>query len=83
MEPRYNREGNWREDADLAWNDYLWGDFDRSTAAEEEAKDKLFKLLMKARDIQLISVGRSPRTPGFLIEEAEGSRTLGESAEEL
>jgi len=71
-EVHYHREGNWREDTDLAWNDYMWGDFDRSDAEEEKAKDKLFKLLMKARDIQLISVGRKPRNPDTLGWEAEG-----------
>lgn len=55
-------DGNWREDTDLAWNDYLWGDFDRPDEDEEKARDRLFGFLMRARDIQLVSVGRRPRT---------------------
>ena len=50
----------------------MWGDFDRSDAEEEIAKQKFFKLIMKARDIQLISVGRKPRNPETLGWEAEG-----------
>ena len=67
MEHRYKREGHWREDFEEAWEDYIWGDFDRTDEEEEKAKDKFFKIIMKARDIQLISVGRKPRTPGFTI----------------
>ena len=37
QEDHYYREGNWREDTDLAWNDYIWCDFDRSEAEEEKA----------------------------------------------
>ena len=55
-------EGNWRKDADEAWNEYLWGDYDRTDEEEEKAKDNLFKLLIKARNIQLVSVGRKART---------------------
>ena len=72
QEAHYYREGNWREDFELAWEDYMWGDFDRSDEEEEKAKDKFFKLIMKARDIQLISVGRKPRNPDTLGWEAEG-----------
>lgn len=54
-------EGNWRADADEAWNDYIWGDYDRTSDEEEKAKDRLFKIIMKARDIQLLSVGRRAR----------------------
>jgi len=65
----YKDEGNWREDLEIAWDDYIWGNYDRTDKEEEKAKDKLFKLFVKARDIQLISLGRKPRTNGFIIED--------------
>jgi len=55
----------------------MWGDFDRSDAEEEKARDTFFKLIMKARDIQLISVGRKPRNPDTLGWEAEGCPNCG------